>query len=162
MPRLVSQLTGAHYSGRIEAVAARPASPYSGIAVVLDDSIENCGRAWIGAMEGLIRLAPGCTVISARILNDLFAHEFGHAMGFWHTDPDSTNPPGKDCMATGYLGGDACDGGGSFTPREQYHAQLAYKIGPGAPYCGWPLSAACYEPSSFRFSMNVPPIVVVD
>ena len=71
-------------------------------------------------------------------------------MGFWHTDPYSTNPPGQNCMASGWLGGVACNGGEGFTPREQYHARLAYRIGRDTPYCGWPLGKACYEQSSSR------------
>ena len=31
----------------------------------------------------------------------------------------------------------------TFSAREQFHAQLAYKIGRGARYCGWPFSASC-------------------
>ena len=30
-----------------------------------------------------------------------------------------------------------------FTDRERYHAQLAYEVGRGAAYCGWPFSSAC-------------------
>ena len=152
VPRLVQQLTGASYFGQIYAVATRPTSPYRGIVVVVDDSLVKCGRAQVGALEGLIRLALNCSSSSARIFDDLFAHEFGHAMGFWHTDPYSTNPPGQNCMASGWLGGVACNGGRGFTPREQYHAQLAYRVGRGTPYCGWPLGKACYEQSSARDS----------
>ena len=75
-------------------------SPYRGIVVVVDDSSNECGRAQVGTLEGFIRLHPNC-LFAARIIDDLFAHEFGHAMGFWHTDPYSTNPPGQDCMAGG-------------------------------------------------------------
>ena len=31
----------------------------------------------------------------------------------------------------------------TFTTREQFHAQLAYKVGRWARYCGWPFSAEC-------------------
>ena len=151
VPRLVQQLTGASYFGQIYAVATRPMSPYRGIVVVVDDSSNKCGSAHVGALEGFIRLHPNC-LFAARIIDDLFAHEFGHAMGFWHTDLDSTNPnpPGRDCMMSGGLGMFACNSGRGFTPREQYHAQLAYRIGRDAPYCGWPLGKACYEQSSSR------------
>ena len=100
MPWLVQQLTGASYSGQIYALATRPMDPYRGIAVVVDDSLVYCGRARVGALEGLISLAANC-LFPARIFDDLFAHQFGHAMGFWHTDPYSTNPPGQNCMASG-------------------------------------------------------------
>ena len=55
----------------------------------------------------------------------VFAHEFGHTMGFDHV-------AGRHLMAA--------DGGGqtSFTAKEQYHAQLAYQVGPDAEFCGWP------------------------
>ena len=104
--RLVQQLTGDSYVGTLYAVATRPMSPYRGIAVVLDDSFDECGFANVGALEGLIRLKPGCSSFPQYLFDDLFAHEFGHAMGFWHTDPYSTNPPGQNCMARGgWLGG---------------------------------------------------------
>ena len=162
VPRLVQQLTGASYVGTIYAVATRPMSPYRGIAVVLDDSFDGCGRAWVGALEGLISLKPGCSSFPQHLFDDLFAHEFGHAMGFWHTDPYSTNPPGQDCMAGGgEIWGGACNSGRGFTPREQYHAQLAYRVGRGTPYCGWPLGKACYEQFS-AFDSPIGSSFVVD
>ena len=161
VPRLVQQLTGASYFGQIYAVATRPMSPYRGIVVVVDDSLARCGRTQVGTPEGFIRLHPNC-LSPARIRDDLFAHEFGHAMGFWHTDPHSTNQPGQNCLAggRGWLGGVACNGGGGFTPREQYHARLAYRIGRDTPYCGWPLGKACYEQSSSRDAWIGPAFVV--
>ena len=30
-----------------------------------------------------------------------------------------------------------------FTERERYHAQLAYEVGRGAAYCGWPFDPGC-------------------
>lgn len=30
-----------------------------------------------------------------------------------------------------------------FTQRERYHAQLAYEVGRGAAYCGWPFGSVC-------------------
>ena len=160
VPRLVQQLTGASYFGQIYAVATRPTSPYRGIAVVLDDSLARCGRAQVGALEGFIRLHPNC-LFPARIFDDVFAHEFGHAMGFWHTNPYSTNPPGQNCMVSGWPGGVACNSGRGFTPREQYHAQLAYRVGRGTPYCGWPLGKACYEQFS-AFDSPIGSSFVVD
>ena len=152
VPRLVQQLTGASYVGTTYADSTRPMSPYHGIAVVLDDSLDRpsyCGQASVGLLEGLISLRPDCSSYEQHLFDNLFAHEFGHAMGFWHTDPNSTNSTGQDCMSGGGLfGRNACNNGRGFTPREQYHAQLAYRVGRGIPYCGWPLGKGCYGQSS--------------
>ena len=49
----------------------------------------------------------------------------GHDVGLYHTsDPSAVMHPRGKAL--------------NFNAREQYHAQLAYEIGPGAPYCGWP------------------------
>ena len=63
-------------------------------------------------------------------LKHVFVHEFGHAMGFKHVLAPNA------IMGSGNLSD-------TFTAREQFHAQLAYKIGRGARYCGWPFSAEC-------------------
>ena len=34
----------------------------------------------------------------------------------------------------------------TFTPREQYHGRLLYRVGRWRPYCGWPFSAGCNQP----------------
>ena len=47
---------------------------------------------------------------------EVFTHEFGHAMGFTHVE-DRTAVMGPVWKST-------------FNPREQYHAQLAFEVGP--------------------------------
>ena len=52
----------------------------------------------------------------------------------------------------------------TFNAREQFHAQLAYKVGRGARYCGWPFSAACEQLNGIM-KLNVEqgnPILVID
>ena len=41
----------------------------------------------------------------------------------------------------------------AITDRESYHARLAYQVGRGAQYCGWPFNAACTQSptAGFRF-----------
>ena len=61
---------------------------------------------------------------------ETFVHEFGHDVGLYHTS-DPTAKMHRQSI------------GLTFNAREQYHAQLAYEIGPGAPYCGWPKGPDC-------------------
>ena len=165
LPRLVQQLTGAPYVGTLYVSATRRMSPYRGIDVVLDDSLDRpsyCGQARTGALEGLISLRRDCSSYEQDLFDNLFAHEFGHAMGFYHTDQYSTNLTGQDCMSGGgSFGWNSCNSGRGFTPREQYHAQLAYRVGRGIPYCGWPLGKGCYGQSS-AFDSQIGSSFVVD
>ena len=58
-------------------------------------------------------------------------------MGFYHVgDRDAV-------MASGVF-----DGRVTFSFKERYHAQLAYEVGRGTEYCGWPYSTACFERSA--------------
>ena len=116
----------------------------------LDDAY--CGWARIGSTIGRIWL---------RVTDDLrcfkmetFAHEVGHALGFYHVDgsayPNSVmNTPAAASR---------------FTDREVYHARLAYQAGRSAPYCGWPEGDNCPTRGllggpSMQL-MGAPPIVI--
>ena len=99
--------------------------------------MENCGFARVGTDPNTIFLNHDC--IKRRgpdaisYLRHVFVHEFGHAMGFKHV-----LAPNAVMAALGNLSD-------TFTAREQFHAQLAYKVGRGARYCGWPFSAECEQ-----------------
>ena len=77
-----------------------------------------CGRAWIGAVEGRIWLNADAMSVSICKLHLIFPHEVGHALGFFHVQ-DS-----EDMM---YHSG---NGTSQFTPRERFHAQR--RTGSGA------------------------------
>lgn len=70
--------------------AADDVQPVRGALVVRTDTFEQggkCGEAVLGAQFfGFIRLAPGntCGMDDPRIFRAVFAHELGHALGFWH------------------------------------------------------------------------------
>ena len=81
-------------------------------------------------------------------------HEFGHAMGFFHVEDRTA------IMAKGVWNGQS-----TFSPREQYHARLAYEVGPDHEYCGWPFQRKCATPKrGFRTvaPAHRPPIIVID
>ena len=61
-----------------------------------------------------------------------FAHEFGHDLGFNHVRGylDLMYPAGPTNLD-------------AFSERELYHARLAYRVGPGAEYCGEPFTPEC-------------------
>jgi hypothetical protein len=89
-----------------------------------DRGEKKCGSAAVGANPGRIDLfykgdnpngtcrCPGLAETSPRVVS----HELGHTLGFWHTDNT------RDVMYFQYQSN--CDP--SISPREQYHAAIAY------------------------------------
>lgn len=124
IPRLAEQLTGQPYRGRIETGDADILGP-GRISVVFETLSGNCGYARVGADPGRIQMSPSCFPDEGPFLS-VFAHEVGHAFGFRHVaDVKATMRKGL-----GYRP--------RFTAQEEYHARLAYQVGRGQPYVGWP------------------------
>ena len=48
----------------------------------------------------------------------------------------------------------------TFTAREQYHAQLAYEVGRGHEYCGWPFQRSCATPKRVPRTLGVARVVI--
>ena len=149
VPRLARQLTGQPYRGRIESgIGDRTRRGWITVRFVTqeeepDISEGACGRARVGGDPGniwIIRRARGNRLcVDPYYFPELFAHEFGHAMGFFHVEDRTA------IMATGVWNGQS-----TFSPREQYHARLAYEVGRGHEYCGWPFQRSCATPTHFR------------
>lgn len=59
-------------------------------------------------------------------------HEFGHALGFHHVthDTDHVMAHGRSVRV--------------WSSKEWYHGRLAYEVGRGVAYCGWPFSEECF------------------
>ena len=66
----------------------------------------------------------------------VFAHELGHALGFFHV-------PVSDALMCGTGRVPCTSSVTQFNAKERYHGRLAYEVGNGAEYCGWPFSAGC-------------------
>ena len=138
IPRLVEQLTGQPYSGSIEeGIGDRTRSGWITVRFVTYEEEPEiaegaCGRATIGTNPGniwIIRRARGNkNCVHDAVFPEVFAHELGHALGFFHV-----------ADRTAIMTTDGLTGRASFTEREQYHAQLAYEVGRGQAYRGWPL-----------------------
>ena len=138
VPPLAEQITGQPYHGRIETGIEERGDREGWITVRFATAAENpdidtrCGLATPGSEPGSIWIArENDRCFENGYFGRLFAHELGHAFGLWHvTDRGAVmSEAGNDTEW--------------FTDRERYHAQLAYEVGRGAAYCGWPFSAAC-------------------
>ena len=149
IPRLATQLTGRSYRGRIESgIGDRIRAGWITVRFVTQEEEPEvrCGRAargddpgsiWIGWISRDGTREVNC--VHDLYFPQLFAHEFGHAMGFSHVaDPDRTA-----IMAAGIS--TPTD---TFNASEQYHARLAYEVGRGHKYCGWPFQRSCATPKS--------------
>ena len=137
VPPLAEQITGRNYHGRIEAGLEERGEREGWITIRFVTETENpdisqrCGLATPGSDPGSIWIArDNHRCFENGYFGRLLAHELGHAFGLWHVADHGT------VMAAA---GDV----EWFTERERYHAQLAYEVGRGAPYCGWPFSPAC-------------------
>ena len=147
VPQLVQQLTGA-YRGRVESgIGDRTRQGWITVRFVTqeeepDISDGACGRARVGQDPGYITIARENCVDH---FPEVFAHEFGHAMGFTHV-ADRTAVMGPVRKST-------------FNPREQYHAQLAFEVG-RHEYCGWPFQRSCATPKRVPRTLGVAPVVI--
>ena len=77
-------------------------------------------------------------------------------MGFWHVAETAGMP--KPLMTPGSHFSDPA----TFNAAEQYHAQLAYEVGRGQGYCGWPYQESCPRHSFDQGAAWVPPFIVID
>ena len=151
-PYYAGQLSGVRYTGRIESGPTDPGKRQGWIRVTPEWLGEDkCGDARVGGNPGLIRL----NLRWSQCLDlEVFAHELGHAMGFWHVDPRLF--PRAVMKQRGWQHN---SGQYRFTNREIYHAQLAYEVGRGERYCGWPFQATCPRRGTLGFR-GVAPIVI--
>ena len=115
--RLVPELTGGRFQvTRWETGPTARARQAGWIVIERRDEQDVCGRALVGAVDGQILLDGDLQCFR---IESTFAHELGHALGFFHVDrPGSMMYPygeRPDQSSTDAL-----------TSQERHHARLAY------------------------------------
>ena len=147
IPRAMMQLTGHVYRGRVE-TGMEDRKRLGWITVRFDSPYSNeCGSANIGGNPGSILISwPFCD--DDEYFPSTFVHELGHAMGFFHVKTYAA--------VMSHVGNSRS----TFTPREQYHSQLAYEVGRGHEYCGWPFQRSCATPKRVPRTLGVARVVI--
>lgn len=136
VPRLAEQITGQRYTGRIESgpedreTAGWITVEFVAPAAAPKELRGSCGWAHYGTDPGRIRIVQESRCLGSYFPR-IFAHELGHAFGLHHVSDPRAAMFVRDIQTP------------VFTPPEQYHARLAYEVGRGAAYCGWPFGAGC-------------------
>ena len=131
IPRLVEELTGKRYGGRV--LVGDEDRDRTGWITIVAATLEErpdlegtCGLAHLGANPGRIWLNADPSVNRNCDFPETFAHELGHAMGLHHV------PQGH-----GYtMANRESNRSSGFTVKEWEHARHAYKRGRGARHCG--------------------------
>ena len=158
------QWTGRRIVSRISSGPDHPGERQGWIVVEPHRTVTNlpgakpntCGWAWVGANPGriLMGLDDNCMRPRGQFLA-MLAHELGHAVGFRHVDPQRY----PTSIMKPSLGADFIYPSG----KEQFHGDLAYDIGRGKGYCGWPHGDNCPRRGGLSLDppwMGPPPIAI--
>jgi len=156
-PRIFEQLTGQEWQGRFEWGPHDPEkSRQDGwITVIVRDRLDESCDAFgtVGPPAGIVWIdinivpnEPTENQYSTHCNLRAFAHEMAHVLGFWH-NCDRSDPCLESCACGSIsltIDGEESDPGDiTYASIIQYHARLAYEIGPGRFYCGWPYNPSC-------------------
>lgn len=159
LPGLWLNMTGRPFTGRILRRRSAPIRPHS-ISVhfeALRSGGEGpCGRAIVGpTADGWSRMTLDVNCISwtrpfdqeGRLIEELFAHELGHVLGFFHVKP------ARSVMYPRWRAESWP------RPKERFHMRLAYEVGSGQQYCGWPFGSRC---TGLLHALPAQPVEVLD
>lgn len=138
MPHIIAQLTGQEWTGDFTYGASKGhwSEQIGWVTVRVTPNTDPDVSCSADATIGLVGHGNEISIRGWPCLGQgTFVHEMAHVLGFYHV----CDAPGR----CGSIPASFVDGFVMYSEAMQYHARLAYEVGRGRPYCGWPFGPTC-------------------
>ncbi len=133
MPHIIAQLTGQEWTGDFTYGASKGhwSEQIGWVTVRVTPNTDPDVSCSADATIGLVALGNEISIRGWPCLGQgTFVHEMAHVLGFYHV----CDGPGR----CGSIPASFENGIVVYSDAMQYHARLAYEVGRGRPYIGWP------------------------